>query len=185
MELFELSTEGGGPLTKTGQIDFNREVYGIGTSYVGLLWYNYILALQVKLSPNGRILLSADQSDNGGVHLFYSNSCDTNKMNFSFVDNKRLPNPKNTNRRKEMPAWAPSLVFSANGSKFATATPNGVVTIWNAQNGLPLKVFVVEVPSRVTLWPMSLLQFSSGISGREVLVFMEVVDPSTLISANK
>jgi WD40 repeat protein len=185
VELFELSTEGGDPLIKTGQINFSQEVCGIGMSYIGPLWYNYIFALQVKLSPDRRILLSADQSDNGRVGVFYSSSGDANKMDFSFVDHKRLPNPKNTNRREEMPAWAPSFVFSADGSKFATATPDGVVTIWDAQNGLHLKVYVVEVPSHVTLWPISFLQFSSGISGREVLVFMEVVDPSTLISANK
>ena len=184
MELFELSMERGNHFNMTGQIIFDREICGIGASYVGSLWYNHIFAVQVKLSPDRTILLSADQSDNGRIGLFHSSSGNTNKMDFSFVDNKRLPNPKNTNRR-EMPAWAPSLVFSADGSKFATATPDGVVTIWDAQNGLHLKVYVVEVPSRVTLWPISFLQFSSGISGREVLVFMEVVDPSTLISANK
>ena len=68
---------------------------------------------------------------------------------------------------------APELAFSADGSKFAMASGRGSpgVAVWNIQSKTPLKTFV-EVPKYGRF--AGRLQFSSGKSGKEALVFVEV-----------
>ena len=101
---------------------------------------------------------------------------DTNNMDFSFITQVSIPNPKRTDRKEEGLLRAPLVVFSADGTKFAAGTTDGVVSVWDIRSKTPLKVFEVNVPTgRSTIeWPIWYLQFSSGILGREVLVFMEV-----------
>ena len=67
------------------------------------------------------------------------------------------------------------LAFSANGSKFAIAMSQGGpgVSVWNIQSKNPLKTFV-EVPEYGDGRRVGNLQFSSGKSGKEALVFVEV-----------
>ena len=101
---------------------------------------------------------------------------DIDNMDFSFVTRVSIPNPKGTNRKVERLLGAPLLAFSADGTKFAAGTADGVVSVWDVRSKTPLKVLEVDVPTGrgIIEWPIWYLQFSSGISGREVLVFTEV-----------
>ena len=67
------------------------------------------------------------------------------------------------------------LAFSADGSKFAMAMSQGGpgVSVWNIQSKTPLKTFM-EVPRHGDGRRVRNLQFSSGKSGKEALVFVEV-----------
>ena len=67
------------------------------------------------------------------------------------------------------------LAFSADGSKFAMAISEGNpgVSVWDIQSKTPLKTFV-EVPKYGDGRHVENLQFSSGKSGKEALVFVEV-----------
>ena len=69
----------------------------------------------------------------------------------------------------------PQLAFSADGSKFAVAVSrrSARVAVWNIQSKTPLKTFV-EVPKYGGGRHIGNLQFSSGKSGKEALVFVEV-----------
>ena len=69
----------------------------------------------------------------------------------------------------------PELAFSADGSKFATNISQGGpgVSVWDIQSKTPLKTFV-EVPKYGDGRFVGNLQFSSGKSGKEALVFVEV-----------
>ena len=127
--------------------------------------------IQVVRSPGRRILLNADQS-NETIDIFYSGTGDTNNMDFSFVTRVSIPNPKGTNRKERL-FDPPTLVFSAEGTKFAAGTADGVVSVWEVRSKIPLKIFKVDVARDVPRRP-TYLQFSSGILGKEVLVFMEV-----------
>ena len=71
--------------------------------------------------------------------------------------------------------FAPELAFSADGSKFAMAMSEGNpgVSVWDIQSKTPLKTFV-EVPKYGDGRHVENLQFSSGKSGKEALVFVEV-----------
>ena len=110
--------------------------------------------------------------------LLNSGSDDASVLDVSSVAQVSLPNPGSTTEHNEdIHVKKLLLAFSADGSKFATATADGRVSIWDVRSKVPLKVFLVDV-SRLysSSWfqPLLLLQFSSGILGKEVLVFMEV-----------
>ena len=69
----------------------------------------------------------------------------------------------------------PKLAFSADGSKFAMAMSQGGpgVSVWDIRSKTPLKTFV-EVPKYSDGRHVGNLHFSSGKSGKEALVFVEV-----------
>ena len=71
--------------------------------------------------------------------------------------------------------FEPDLAFSADGSKFAMAMSQGDqgVSVWDIQSKTPIKTFV-EVPKYDIGRRVGNLQFSSGKSGKEALVFVEV-----------
>ena len=78
--------------------------------------------------------------------------------------------------RKRPLRFEPELAFSADGSKFAMAVSHGGpgVSVWNIQSKTPLKRFA-EVPKYGNgTRAIGNLQFSSGKSGKEALVFVEV-----------
>jgi len=96
-------------------------------------------------------------------------------MDFSFVTHVSIPNPNGTNHNRAK-LGAPLLAFSADGTKFAVGTEDGVLSVWDVRSKIPLKVFEVDVPRGVRFsTPLQFLQFSSGIFGREVLVFIAEV----------
>ena len=77
--------------------------------------------------------------------------------------------------REQYLFYAPELAFSADGSKFAMAMSQGSpgVSVWDIQSKTPLKTFM-EVPKYGDSRLVCNLQFSSGKSGKEALVFVEV-----------
>ena len=77
--------------------------------------------------------------------------------------------------REKLLLFEPELAFSADGSKFAMAMSHGGpgVSVWDIQSKTPLKTFV-EVPKYGDSRFVGNLQFSSGKSGKEALVFVEV-----------
>ena len=95
-------------------------------------------------------------------------------MDFSLLSQVSIPNPSGANRER-LGAGEVLLAFSADGTKFAAGTLDGVVSIWDVRSRLPLKVFEVDVPRGkfIFRW-IEVLKFSSGILGREVLAFTEV-----------
>ena len=111
--------------------------------------------------------------NNQTIDVFYSGIVDTDNLDFSFVTHVSIPNANGTNRNK-VELKTPSLAFSVDGTRFATGTNDGVVSVWDIRSKIPLKVLEVDVPlpKHVPLSPyIQFLQFSSGIFGREVLVF--------------
>ena len=71
--------------------------------------------------------------------------------------------------------YEPEFAFSADGSKFAMAMSQGSpgVSVWDIQSKTPIKTFA-EVPKYAAGRHVRNLQFSSGKSGKEALVFVEV-----------
>ncbi|KIJ97192.1 hypothetical protein K443DRAFT_681748 [Laccaria amethystina LaAM-08-1] len=153
-KLFDISTNGTDasnniPLIESRRIDFDQKL-ARGNS-------------RVKLFPDRHILLNTDVEvgrRNETIDIYYSDSGDTNNMNFSFVTRMSIPLLKD---RKG------SFVDLdvANGSKFAMATSDGRVSVWDIRSTVPLKTFM-KFPKSVRY-----LQFNSGNPGKEVLVFVE------------
>ena len=82
--------------------------------------------------------------------------------------------PAPTARERSL-VFDPELAFSANGSKFAMAIRHGGlgVSVWDIRSKTPIKTFV-EVPKYGYRVRLGNVQFSSGKSGKEALVFVEV-----------
>ena len=110
-----------------------------------------------------------EERRNETVDIHYLDSGGTT---FSFVTCMSFPAP--TARERNL-FFEPDLAFSADGSKFAMAMSQGGpgVSVWNIQSKIPLKTFV-EVPKYGRGRVIGNLQFSSGKSGKEALVFVEV-----------
>ena len=68
----------------------------------------------------------------------------------------------------------PALAFSADGSKFAIAMARSRVSVWDIRSKVPLKTFMEVPKSEYHAGPVRYLQFSSGKSRKEGLVFVEV-----------
>ena len=97
---------------------------------------------------------------------------DSGGTTFSFVTCMSFPAP--TARERNI-FFTLGIAFSADGSKFAMAMSQGGpgVSVWNIQRKSPLKMFM-EVPKYGDGRRLGNLQFSSGKSGKEALVFVEV-----------
>ena len=97
---------------------------------------------------------------------------DSGGTTFSFVTCISFPAPTGLKTHLFV---KPELAFSADGSKFAMAmSQDGPgVSVWDIQSKTPLKTFV-EVPKYDYGRRVGNLQFSSGKSGKEALVFVEV-----------
>ena len=106
------------------------------------------------------------------IDIHYLDSGGTNNMNFSFVTHMSIPIP----RVSEISTiQAPEFAFSADGSKFAMATDYGRVFFWDIRSKLPLKTpMEVHESNEYLGWSERYLQFSSGESSKEALVFVEV-----------
>ena len=77
--------------------------------------------------------------------------------------------------QEQYPFFAPEFAFSADGSKFAMAMSHSGpgVSVWDIRSKTLLKTFV-EVPKYGVGRRVGNLHFSSGKSGKEALVFVEV-----------
>ena len=91
---------------------------------------------------------------------------DPGGTNFSFVTCMSIPHLW----VKTHHADPPELAFSADGSKFALGMGCGGVSVWDIQSKVPLQTFLEQKGRNFP----SLLQFSSGNLGKEILVFVEV-----------
>jgi WD40 repeat protein len=98
----------------------------------------------VAQSPDTNILLSVMDWDTEKIGIFYSDSGDPNNMNFFFVTNVSVPKPANVDRPPLMGPIVVFLEFSADGSKFATATSDGMLSVWDVRSQIPLMVLTVE-----------------------------------------
>ena len=116
------------------------------------------------------------------IDIHYSDSGGTNNMNmnFSFVTRMSIPIAKRPSLQ------APELAFCADGTKFAMAIGSGRVSVWDIRSNILLKTFMA-LKSDYGGRFVSHLQFSSGKSGKEVLVFSEVclISPSGIPSSHK
>jgi WD40 repeat protein len=108
---------------------------------------------------------------NEAIDVHYSDSGGTNNMNFSFVTRMSISIPR-VPEYPDIGLLHPKFAFSADGSKFATATNHGRVSVWDIQSKRPLKTW--EIPKIYNNWPIQHLQFSSGGLRKEALVFAEV-----------
>ena len=111
-----------------------------------------------------RILLNMDTEDMIDIHYL-----DPGSANFAFVTRMSIPPLRAASRIKP-----PDFAFSADGSKFAMEMPRGGVSVWNIQSKAPLQTFTETPLPEVLDKPQRFFQFSSGNSGKEILVFVEV-----------
>lgn len=119
----------------------------------GQLNYGRQLNRPAVLSPADRRIILNPGEISETIDIFYSGTGDT--------DN-----------RKGGRARAPLLAFSADVTKFAVGTDDGVLSVWDVRSKTPLRVFEVDVPREVLSLPTSYLHFSSGIIGKEILAFI-------------
>lgn len=157
-ELFDIDLEGNYPLIEVGRMNYDQR-FSDGAAQ----------------SPNRNILLSVVNQPEWGaekINILYSDTGDANNMDFSFVTSVSIPKLANADRQPPMRPLVLFLEFSADGSKFATATSDGVLSVWDVRSQIPLMVLAVE-KQRFVNEPITFLKFSKGISGRELLVFME------------
>ena len=105
------------------------------------------------------------------IDTHYLDSGGTNSMNFSFVSHMSIPRlPEDLSFNLQTPV----LPFSADSSKFAIGMSHGRVSVWDIRSKVPLKTFMEFPPSHYDDQPVRYLQFSSGKSGKEALVYVEV-----------
>ena len=98
---------------------------------------------------------------------------DSGGTTFSFVTCMSFPAP--TARERNI-FFTLGIALSADGSKFAMAKGRGSVgvSVWDIQSKTPLKTFAEVHKYGDGRRSIGNLQFSSGKSGKEALVFVEV-----------
>ena len=110
-----------------------------------------------------------DMVDTQGNEMVDVHYLDPGGTKFSLVGRLSIPVTETVHNFPEAPA------FSADGSKFAMGLACGGVSVWNVRNKVPLQTFTeVLCPWQKAMPYRRLLQFSSGNSGKEFLVFVEV-----------
>ncbi|TCD64005.1 hypothetical protein EIP91_004673 [Steccherinum ochraceum] len=157
-----------------------------------------------SISPDGRTLLSVGDSPEIFLHRITGGS----RISFTPICTLSLSNYINTPSYLFNPnAYANSAVaasfstaFSANGSKFAVASQEGVVVVWDVRSTKPLKViqtdksrrsergsgngaasgWIVDGPwdwsrgmGNAPGWGVRSVKFSPNAAGREVMTFTE------------
>ncbi|KAG6827267.1 hypothetical protein H0H92_012531 [Tricholoma furcatifolium] len=101
-----------------------------------------------SISPDGRTLLSVGDSAKVYLHRMTGGS----RISFSPIATLKLPPPTNTHINYASASLTASFssAFSADGSKFAVASQEGLLAVWDVRSSRPLKVFQTEksrVPS--------------------------------------
>ncbi|KAF4596109.1 hypothetical protein EYR40_008207 [Pleurotus pulmonarius] len=148
-----------------------------------------------SISPDGQTLLSAGDSPKVYLHRISGGS----RITFSPIHTLTLPPPDSypLNYSSSLAASF-STAFSANGSKFAVASQEGLVAVWDVRSSKPLKVFQTNksrMPaspgngsasgwlsddpwdwtrgnSKAPGWSVRSVKFG-GIAGKELMVFTE------------
>ena len=115
------------------------------------------------------ILLNVDHTAKRDKETIDIHYLDPGGTNFSFVTCISTPH------LGRLPhVNPPAHAFSANGSKFAMAMACGGVSVLDIRNKVPLRTFMEPFKLAQRGQPHRFLQFSSGNSEKEVLVFLEV-----------
>ena len=161
------------------------------------------------MSPDGRTLLSVGDSPDIYLHRIIGGS----RIAFTPISKLSLSSYINTPSYLHNPyAYANSAVaasfstaFSANGSKFAVASQEGVVVVWDVRSTKPLKIIQTDKTRRTSErtsgngsasgwladspwdwsrgmgnapgWGVRSVKFSPNGVGKEVMVFTEVSTP--------
>lgn len=150
-----------------------------------------------SISPDGRTLLSVGDSNKVYFHAISGGS----RLTFSPLCVLSLPPPTITAPSYHSNSLAASFstAFSADGAKFAVASQEGVVTVWDVRSTKPLKVYETDktrLPSgsgnggatgwmsddpwdwtrgssKAPGWSVRSVKFSAG-QGHETMAFTEV-----------
>lgn len=151
------------------------------------------------MSPDGRTLLSVGDSTKVFLHRISGGS----RLTFDPITTLSVPPPDPSSLYFTSNLAASfSTAFSANGTKFAVASQEGSVVIWDVRSSKPLKVFQTD-KTRVYMdkhvdnggpggwlsddpfewtrgscrapgWGVRNVKFGSANSGKEILTFTEV-----------
>ncbi|KAM6490571.1 hypothetical protein JOM56_013914 [Amanita muscaria] len=108
---------------------------------VGLLRLNVPIN-HTSLSPDGRTVLSVGDSSEVFLHHISGSS----RLTSTPIATLTLPKPQG------LPFWLPqnalaasfSTAFSADGAKFAVASQEGIVAVWDVRSTKPMKVFQTD-----------------------------------------
>lgn len=95
-----------------------------------------------SISPDGRTLLSA--GDSNKVHLHHLSG--SSRVTFAPITSLCLPPCPNIASFSDYSSLTASFstAFSANGSKFAVASQEGIVVVWDVRSSKPLKTFTTD-----------------------------------------
>jgi len=160
----------------------------------------FMLRSTASLSPDGRTLLSVGDSPQVYLHRLSGGS----RLTFTPITTLTLPPPDASSLCYSSSSLAASFstAFSSNGTKFAVASQEGAVVIWDVRSSKPLKVFQTDktrMPSsksptnggasgwlsddpwdwtrgayQAPGWGVRSVKFGSNDSGREIMTFTEV-----------
>ncbi|KZT23099.1 hypothetical protein NEOLEDRAFT_1136975 [Neolentinus lepideus HHB14362 ss-1] len=101
-----------------------------------------------SVSPDGRTLLSVGDSS----HVLLHHLSDSSRLTFTPISTLTLPpaSPSLYGPASSVPASF-STAFSPNGSKFAVASQEGMVVVWDVRSSKPFKMFESD-KSRLPSW---------------------------------
>jgi len=152
-----------------------------------------------SLSPDGQTLLSVGDSPKVYLHRLSGGS----RLTFTPITTLTLPPPDNSSLYHISSNLAASFstAFSSNGTKFAVASQEGAVAVWDVRSSKPLKVFQTDknrMPEGKSMmngnasgwlsddpwdwtrggyqapgWGVRSVKFGSGDSGKEIMTFTE------------
>ncbi|KAG6906743.1 hypothetical protein DXG01_012295 [Tephrocybe rancida] len=94
-----------------------------------------------SISPDGRTLLSVGDSSKVYLHRMTGGA----RITFSPIATLKLPSPTNLQNFISASLMASfSSAFSSDGSKFAVASQEGLVAVWDVRSSKPMKIFQTE-----------------------------------------
>ncbi|THU80730.1 hypothetical protein K435DRAFT_874078 [Dendrothele bispora CBS 962.96] len=116
-----------------------------------------------SISPDGRTLLSVGDSSKVFLHRIYGSS----RLTFSPISTPTVPSPAQFPHFYSSPSFVGSFssAFSPDGSKYAVASQEGVVAVWDVRSTKPLKVFQTDktrYPSASNNWGVTGTGYSNG-----------------------
>lgn len=156
-----------------------------------------------SISPDGRTLLSVGDSSNVYFHHISGGA----RLTFSPIKTLTIPAPDTSPYLSSSLAASFSTAFSSDGMKFAVASQEGVVAVWDVRSCKPLKVFQTDktrVPSgnggasgwlsddpwewtrgssKAPGWSVRNVKFNTGNFGKEIMAFTEHTSLIHLVDA--
>ncbi|KAF5363183.1 hypothetical protein D9758_008322 [Tetrapyrgos nigripes] len=95
-----------------------------------------------SISPDGQTLLSVGDSSKVFLHRISGGS----RLTFSPISTPVVPSPENSPHFYSSPTFVGSFssAFSPDGTKYAVASQEGVVAVWDVRSTKPLKVFQTD-----------------------------------------